>query len=78
MGSVLCSQNDDFRINAFSYKHFPTLYIFEQVTCFYHDISSRANSEGPELLTYFLGPSVPPDVLPILPKSIKGTAPPET
>jgi hypothetical protein len=29
-------------------------------------------------LTYLLLPSVPPDKPPIFPKSIKGTAPPET
>ncbi len=78
MGSVLCFQNDDSGINAFSYKHFPAFYIFQHVTCFYHDISSLVNSEGSELLIYFLGPSVPPDKPPILPKSMKGTAPPET
>jgi hypothetical protein len=30
------------------------------------------------LLTYLLPPSVPPDKLPILPKSTRGRAPPET
>src|SRR4030043_309813 len=78
MGSVLCSQNDDSGVNALHCKHFPTFYVFEHITCFYHGISSLGNSQGSELLTYFLLPSVPADEPPILPKSTKGTAPPET
>ncbi len=78
MGSVLCSQNDDSGVNAFNCKHFPTFYVFEHITCFYHGISSLGNSQGAELSTYFLLPSVPADEPPTLPKSTKGTAPPET
>ena len=44
MGSVLCSQNDDSGINAFDYKLFPTFYVFEHITSFYHGISSFGNS----------------------------------
>ena len=75
---IFSPQNDGARINAFNCKDFPTFYVFEHVACFDHGISSLGSNEGFKLLTYLLLPSAPPDEPPILPKSMKGTAPPET
>ena len=78
MGSVLCSQKDGAGINALNSEDYSIFYAFEHVTCFYHGISFLGNSEGSERLTYLLPPSAPPDKPPILPKSMRGRAPPET